>query len=62
MRSMEHGKPYFVEIDQENREIISDIHFNLSHSQDMVAVVSSQPVGIDIEKYVVIMPKWQIGF
>ena len=28
MRSMEHGKPYFVEIDQENREIISDIHFN----------------------------------
>lgn len=51
MRSMEHGKPYFVEIDQENREIISDIHFNLSHSQGMVAcVVSRQPVGIDIEK------------
>lgn len=51
MRSMEHGKPYFVEKDQKNREIISDIHFNLSHSQDMVAcVVSRQPVGIDIEK------------
>lgn len=51
MRSMEHGKPYFVEKEQNKAEIISDIHFNLSHSQDMVAcVVSRQPVGIDIEK------------
>lgn len=51
MRSMEHGKPYFVEKDKENREIASDIHFNLSHSEEMVAcVLSHQPVGIDIEK------------
>lgn len=51
MRSMEHGKPYFVEKDRENREIASDIHFNLSHSEEMVAcVLSRQPVGIDIEK------------
>lgn len=51
MRSMEHGKPYFVEKDQEDREIVSNIHFNLSHSDEMIAcVLSRQPVGIDIEK------------
>lgn len=51
MRSMEHGKPYFVEKDEENREIISSIHFNLSHSEEMVAcALCSKTVGIDIEK------------
>lgn len=51
MRSMEHGKPYFVESDKENKELVSDIHFNLSHSHEMVAcVLCNQQVGIDIEK------------
>lgn len=51
MRSTEHGKPYFVEKDSKNRETASDIHFNLSHSEEMVAcALNRQPVGIDIEK------------
>lgn len=51
MRSMEHGKPYFVEKDKDDREFVSEIHFNLSHSEEMVAcVLDCQPVGIDIEK------------
>lgn len=37
-----HGKPYF--------EDYPDIHFNLSHCQDVAAcVVATHPVGIDVE-------------
>ena len=51
MRVKEHGKPYFVEIQEDGREVDSDIQFNLSHSNEMVACVISQgQVGIDIEK------------
>lgn len=42
IEATENGKPYI-----EN----SDIHFNISHSNDMVVcALSSKPVGIDIEK------------
>ena len=40
----EHGKPYLLDY--------PDIHFNLSHCKNGIAVaVSDQPVGIDIESY-----------
>ncbi len=39
----ENGKPYF-----KNHP---DFHFNISHSEDIIAVaISSAPVGVDIEK------------
>ena len=40
----EHGKPYLLDY--------PDIHFNLSHCKNGIAVaVSDQPVGIDIESF-----------
>lgn len=40
----EHGKPYLMDY--------PDVHFNLSHCKNGIAVVvSDQPVGIDIESY-----------
>ena len=40
----EHGKPYLKDY--------PDVHFNLSHCKNGIAVVvSDQPVGIDIESY-----------
>ena len=40
----EHGKPFLVDY--------PDVHFNLSHCKNGIAVVvSDQPVGIDIESY-----------
>lgn len=40
----EHGKPFLIDH--------PDIHFNLSHCKNGIAVaVSDQPVGIDIESY-----------
>ena len=40
----EHGKPYLIDH--------PDVHFNLSHCKNGIAVaVSDQPVGIDIESY-----------
>lgn len=51
MRVKEHGKPYFVEVQEDGSEGDSNIQFNLSHSNEMVACVIDQgKVGIDIEK------------
>lgn len=58
MRVKEHGKPYFVERQEDGTEELSKIQFNLSHSNEMVAcVVSKEQVGIDIEKVRPFHPK-----
>lgn len=46
----ENGKPYFKKH--------PDFHFNISHSEDIIAVaMSSAPVGVDIEKLRDVNPK-----
>lgn len=58
MRVKEHGKPYFVERQEDGSEVLSKIQFNLSHSNEMVAcVVCQEQVGIDIEKVRPFHPK-----
>ena len=43
MGKNEHGKPYFIDVE--------NVHFNISHSKDMGAiVVDDEPCGVDIEQ------------